>query len=668
MARGAFGVGRFISRADAGEFFVGVHVHNLELLGVHAGVRPEGQLAEVAFLHLDEMFLVLGPQPVQHRGMHDDAELEVVLVARALLQDFLELALDLHAHGGGALDLAPALAIRSVVIDGSADAFAVTLAGHLHQAELRDGQDVGLGLVAAQALAHAVVDLLAVAPGFHVNEVEHDEAAHVAQAELPGDFLGGFEVDLEDKRLLILAALVAAGVDVNRHERLGFINDDVAAALQMHLAGEGVLQLLADAKAVEDRLRLAVKHDLLGGARGNLRDHLAHPFARLGRVHDDALDILGEKIAHGAFDQIGFLKNTGGHRLLLDFLGNFVPFFEQQREIAHEITKLLAFAGGAHDHTHAVGNVQFAQDVLEALALLGIFNLAGNAGLVGVRQQHEETSRQHDVGRDARTFRADGAFRNLHDDVRAGRVETRNVLLRDLRTVAALGAFTLDDFHAGVELVRHDVPIMQERIFLEADVHERGFESVFEVAHAALENAADEAFLGGALDVELFEFFILRHRDARFERLGIDDDFLMRLLFRADHPLDFLDEVRRGELDRVNETLGFLDDFHRLEFFFHLLGDFRVRLVEIFFLRNVRGRLRFFNPFRRQAGGDVFGALNFVQMTFLKQPVGAALFVDHVGAGLHSLAIGLLVSGVQAAFGLETHSATASREVVVAHS
>ncbi len=30
-----------------------------------------------------------------------------------------------------------------------------------------------------------LMNLLAVAPGFHVNEVEHDESAHVAQAELP---------------------------------------------------------------------------------------------------------------------------------------------------------------------------------------------------------------------------------------------------------------------------------------------------------------------------------------------------------------------------------------------------------------------------------------------------------------------------------------------------
>ena len=33
-----------------------------------------------------------------------------------------------------------------------------------------------------------------------------------------------------------------------------------------------------------------------------------------------------------------------------------VPFLEEQREVAHEITRLLAFADGAHDDAHAFGN------------------------------------------------------------------------------------------------------------------------------------------------------------------------------------------------------------------------------------------------------------------------------------------------------------------------
>jgi len=39
---------------------------------------------------------------------------------------------------------------------------------------------------------------LAVAAFFHVDEVDHDDAAKIAQANLPHDFLHGFEVGLDD--------------------------------------------------------------------------------------------------------------------------------------------------------------------------------------------------------------------------------------------------------------------------------------------------------------------------------------------------------------------------------------------------------------------------------------------------------------------------------------
>ena len=72
------------SGADAGEFFVVLDVDDLELFGVHAGIGAEGQFAEVTFLHLDEMFLVLGAQAFEHGGMDDDAELEIRFVARCV--------------------------------------------------------------------------------------------------------------------------------------------------------------------------------------------------------------------------------------------------------------------------------------------------------------------------------------------------------------------------------------------------------------------------------------------------------------------------------------------------------------------------------------------------------------------------------------------------------
>jgi hypothetical protein len=115
---------------------------------------------------------------------------------------------------------------------------------------------------------------------------------------------------------------------------------------------------------------------------------------------------------------------------------------------------------------------------------------------------------------------------------------------------------------------------MQEGIFLEADVHERGLEAVLQIADLALENAADEALLGGALDVEFLQLAVFEHGDARFERLGVDDDLLVDFVFRADEPLDLFDEVGGGLFDGVQHALGLVPEGHRLEFLFllHLFG------------------------------------------------------------------------------------------------
>ena len=71
------------------------------------------------------------------------------------------------------------------------------------------------------------------------------------------------------------------------------------------------------------------------------------------------------------------------------------------------------------------GMLKFAQDLLQPLAFFLVFDFARDAALIGVRQQHEITAGQDEVGRDARAFGADRAFGDLDDDVAAGRIEAR---------------------------------------------------------------------------------------------------------------------------------------------------------------------------------------------------------------------------------------------------
>ena len=110
------------------------------------------------------------------------------------------------------------------------------LARKLQQAEARDLADLHARTVVTQRIAQAVFDFALVARALHVDEVDDDQAAQVAQAQLARDFIGGFEVGAERGFLDVGAARGARRVDVDRDQRLGMVDDDRAAGGQGHLA------------------------------------------------------------------------------------------------------------------------------------------------------------------------------------------------------------------------------------------------------------------------------------------------------------------------------------------------------------------------------------------------------------------------------------------------
>ena len=162
------------SRSDAGEFFVRYGVENFEMFGMDGWIRPEGEFAEIALLHLGNQLLVLGPQPLQDARVDHDSQLKVGFVPASLFQNLAELALNFHAHGDSALDLATAFAVGAIIVNSGANAFRMALARHFHEPKLRYRQNMSFGLVAAEALFHALVNILLVAAVLHVDKVEHD--------------------------------------------------------------------------------------------------------------------------------------------------------------------------------------------------------------------------------------------------------------------------------------------------------------------------------------------------------------------------------------------------------------------------------------------------------------------------------------------------------------
>ncbi len=162
--------------------------------------------------------------------------------------------INLVAHRGHRFHEAGRLAIRARRADGALQRLLHPLAGNGDQSEIVKLQNLGGRAVAAQRFFQCLHDFLAVAALVHVDEVDDDDAAQIAQADLADDFLDGIDVGLDDgvfqaRRL----ADVFAGVDVDGDQRLGLVDHDVAAALEPDFRLEGLVDFFVEAELIEQR-------------------------------------------------------------------------------------------------------------------------------------------------------------------------------------------------------------------------------------------------------------------------------------------------------------------------------------------------------------------------------------------------------------------------------
>ena len=120
----------------------------------------------------------------------------------------------------------------------------------------------------AQRFFQRLHDFLPVPALIHVDEVDDDDAAQVAQPNLPHDLLDRIDVGLDDRVFQTRRlAHVLAGVDVDRYQRFGLVDDDVAAALQPDFRLERLVDLVLDAELLEQRRFFGVELDPLDQRR-----------------------------------------------------------------------------------------------------------------------------------------------------------------------------------------------------------------------------------------------------------------------------------------------------------------------------------------------------------------------------------------------------------------
>ena len=112
------------------------------------------------------------------------------------------------------------------------------LTRQFHQTKARDATDLHARTICFQRFAQAVLDFALVALRAHVDEVDHDQAADITQAQLTGDFVRCFKIGIECGFLDVRTLGGARRVDVDGYQRFGRVDHNGTAGGQFYFALE----------------------------------------------------------------------------------------------------------------------------------------------------------------------------------------------------------------------------------------------------------------------------------------------------------------------------------------------------------------------------------------------------------------------------------------------
>ena len=449
------------------------HASDRVLRGLDVLVRDDDELGSALILERAQPVALL----VHEVGGDGDGNLGHDARGAVLAQFLADQAQHRERHRLDAADAADAYAARTDDVAGFPERGPQALSRHLEQAEARQAADLDARTIHFHGVAQAVLDLALILRGLHVDEVDDDQATDVTDTQLPGDLIGGFQVGIGRRSLDVRAARGTRGVDVDRHQRLGVIDDDAATGGQRDLVRVGRLDLALDLEAGEERdfvgvhLQLALsvrRHEALHVLLGLLEGALV--------IHQYLADVIGEIVAHGAGDRIALAEHQERRRAVLGGRVDLVPLGLEVIKVPLQLLDRAPDAGGAHDGAHAVRDLQLAHDLAHLVAVLALDAARNAPGARVIRHQHQEAPGEADEGGERCALGAAFLLLHLHDELLA--------LVQELTDVhpAALGL--LPEVFLGDFLQR------QETMTLRAIVNEAGLERGLDAGNLGLVNVS----------------------------------------------------------------------------------------------------------------------------------------------------------------------------------
>jgi hypothetical protein len=404
--------------------------------------------------------------------------------------------------------------LAELLSEGLARAFA----RQLDEPEIGDARDPEARGIPLRRLLQRAEHTALVLRVLHVDEVDDDDAAEIAHAQLPRDCGGSLQIGPVHRVLEVPRADEATGVHVDGRHGLRLLDDQMPPALEGHASRQGAADLRVDATALEERRLLLVEVEPAPELRQEAV-HVAH-HGRVGRraIDADRGDVRAHEIAQHAHLHRQFLVDEGRRAAAVTASLDPLPGPGQERDVLREFRLLRSVGDGAHDVSEGVGHARPVPEHLhesaQAFPLGLVLDALGHAYVPREGHEHEETRRQGDVGRQPCALAGDRVLGDLHEHPPPLREQPL-----DGRRSDPLAARLL---HGG-PVAAPDVTRMEETGALQTDVDEGGLHAGQDAHDAARIDVAGDRGSPGPGKMQLLETAMLEQRDPGLERFDVDE-------------------------------------------------------------------------------------------------------------------------------------------------
>jgi hypothetical protein len=238
---------------------------------------------------------------------------------------------------------------------------------------------------------HPLEELLFIFRKLHVNEVNDDDAADIPQPQLPGNFIGCFQVGFQGILFLVVAYAFIAAVYVNYMEGFGVFNNQVGATVEVNCFAKGGFYLFGNPELVENGCPILVKAYDICLFRRNPLD-IIFGIGKNGLViGDNAVEVFIEQVTEYA-GRLGLFAQDLGWRYRTPEVSLYaLPHGRQFGKVFMQFSRILPFSCRADNDAEILGLDRF-NNPLQSFSFLCLMDFARTRYDVVERSQDYKTA------------------------------------------------------------------------------------------------------------------------------------------------------------------------------------------------------------------------------------------------------------------------------------